>query len=129
MIATGGLLRINARRQDSLRSKALNTNTQKRKTRKKRRSEVVIVKGKLKFCSLSAVLAALGILVLLVGVVMVAIGYWPRDGLFFTTQPQEGSTLTSTPHRDEPGRINGTELFNGTTQQLPRGFLDEFLDR
>uniref|UniRef100_A0A3B5B210 Transmembrane protein 200C n=1 Tax=Stegastes partitus TaxID=144197 RepID=A0A3B5B210_9TELE len=46
-----------------------------------RRSEVVVVKGKLKLCSVSGLVAALGVLVLLVGVVMAALGYWPRDGL------------------------------------------------
>uniref|UniRef100_A0A673AKK7 Transmembrane protein 200C n=1 Tax=Sphaeramia orbicularis TaxID=375764 RepID=A0A673AKK7_9TELE len=45
-----------------------------------RRSEVVVVKGKLKLCSASGLVAAVGILVLLVGVVMAALGYWPRDG-------------------------------------------------
>ncbi|XP_023249673.1 uncharacterized protein LOC111644927 isoform X1 [Seriola lalandi dorsalis] len=94
MIATGGLLRINARRQDSLRSKPQKPHTHKKKS-KKRRSEVVVVKGKLKLCSVSGLVAALGILVLLVGVVMAALGYWPRDGLFFRSQPQEGAAMAS----------------------------------
>lgn len=68
-----------------------------------RRSEVVVVKGKLKLCSVSGLVAAVGILVLLVGVVMAALGYWPRDGLFFSSQSQEStamasvSSITSTP--------------------------------
>ncbi|XP_026218068.1 uncharacterized protein tmem200ca [Anabas testudineus] len=95
MIATGGLLRINARRQDSLRSKPHKPHTHKRKNKKKRRSEVVVVKGKLKLCSVSGLVAAVGILVLLVGVVMAALGYWPRDGLFFSAQPQEGAAMAS----------------------------------
>ncbi|XP_044033256.1 uncharacterized protein LOC122867010 [Siniperca chuatsi] len=95
MIATGGLLRINARRQDSLRSKTHKTHTHKRKNKKKRRSEVVVVKGKLKLFSVSGLVAALGILVLLVGVVMAALGYWPRDGLFISTRPQEGAAMAS----------------------------------
>ncbi|KAJ4921842.1 hypothetical protein JOQ06_024668 [Pogonophryne albipinna] len=77
MIATGGLLRIN-RRQDSLR-----------------RNEVVVVKGKLKLVSVSGFVAALGIMVLLGGIVMAALGYWPREGLFFSTQPQEGAAMAS----------------------------------
>lgn len=55
----------------------------------------MVVKGKLKLCSVSGLVAALGILVLLVGVVMAALGYWPRDGLFFSTQPQEGAAMAS----------------------------------
>ena len=56
---------------------------------------MVVVKGKLKLISVSGLVAALGILVLLVGVVMAALGYWPRDGLFFSTRPQEGTTMAS----------------------------------
>lgn len=60
-----------------------------------RRSEVVVVKGKLKLCSVSGLVAALGILVLVVGVAMAALGYWPRDGLFFSSPPQEGTAMAS----------------------------------
>ncbi|XP_044196360.1 transmembrane protein 200C [Thunnus albacares] len=95
MIATGGLLRINARRQDSLRSKTHKPHTHKKKSKKKSRNEVVVVKGKLQLCSLSGLVAALGIMVLLMGVVMAALGYWPRDGLFFSHRPQEGAALAS----------------------------------
>ncbi|MEQ2225895.1 hypothetical protein ILYODFUR_022254 [Ilyodon furcidens] len=93
MIATGGLLRINARRQDSLRSKPHRPHPHKKKSKNKRRSEVVVVKGKLKLCSISGLIAVLGILVLLVGVLMAVLGYWPRNGLFFRSQPQEGATM------------------------------------
>lgn len=55
----------------------------------------MVVKGKLKLCSVSGLVAAVGILVLLVGVVMAALGYWPRDGLFFSAQPQEGAAMAS----------------------------------
>nr|XP_046227098.1 transmembrane protein 200A [Scatophagus argus] len=169
MIATGGLLRINARRQDSLRSKTHKAHTHKRKNKKKRRSEVVVVKGKLKLISASGLVAALGILVLLVGMVMAALGYWPRDGLFFTSQSQEGTTMASvssssstlTPTDTQGGEMrkdlkgntgvdtvggeengegdeedggghdafNQTQIINGTTQQLPQGFLEDFLER
>ncbi|XP_045898856.1 transmembrane protein 200C-like, partial [Micropterus dolomieu] len=95
MIATGGLLRINARRQDSLKSKTNKAHAHKRKNKKKRRSEVVVVKGKLKLFSIAGLVAALGILVLLVGAVMAALGYWPRGGLFISTQPQEGAAMAS----------------------------------
>ncbi|XP_074549295.1 transmembrane protein 200C-like [Halichoeres trimaculatus] len=95
MIATGGLLRINARRQDSLKNKSQKPHTHKKRNKKKRRSEVVVVKGKLKLFSISGLVAALGILVLLVGGVMAALGYWPRDGLFFSSPPQEGTAMAS----------------------------------
>uniref|UniRef100_A0A8C2EG55 Transmembrane protein 200C n=1 Tax=Cyprinus carpio TaxID=7962 RepID=A0A8C2EG55_CYPCA len=79
MIATGGLLRISARRQDSLRAKNRAENKRKRKEKKKRKNEVVVVKGKLKLCSVSGLVAAIGILVLLVGVSMAVLGYWPKE--------------------------------------------------
>ncbi|KAK5897665.1 hypothetical protein CgunFtcFv8_015150 [Champsocephalus gunnari] len=94
MITTGGLLRIN-RRQDSLRSKSHKAHPHKKKKKKKKRNEVVVVKGKLQLVSVSAFVAALGIMVLLGGVVMAALGYWPREGLFFSTQPQEGAAMAS----------------------------------
>lgn len=77
MIATGGLLRI-SRRQDSLRSKNRAENKKKRKAKKKRKNDVVVVKGKVKLCSVSGLVAALGILILLVGIAMAVLGYWPR---------------------------------------------------
>lgn len=79
MIATGGLLRISARRQDSLRAKNRAENKRKRKAKKKRKNEVVVVKGKLKLCSVSGLVAAIGILVLLVGIAMAVLGYWPKE--------------------------------------------------
>uniref|UniRef100_A0A671P1G8 Transmembrane protein 200C-like n=1 Tax=Sinocyclocheilus anshuiensis TaxID=1608454 RepID=A0A671P1G8_9TELE len=79
MIATGGLLRISARRQDSLRAKNRAENKRKKKEKKKRKNEVVVVKGKLKLCSVSGLVAAIGILVLLVGVAMAVLGYWPKE--------------------------------------------------
>ncbi|KAL2096849.1 hypothetical protein ACEWY4_006056 [Coilia grayii] len=80
MIATGGLLRI-SRRQDSLRSKtrAESQRQQRRRARRKRKSDVVVVKGKLQVCSLSGLVAAVGVLVLLVGIAMAVLGYWPKD--------------------------------------------------
>ncbi|XP_040287133.1 transmembrane protein 200C [Bufo bufo] len=77
MIATGGLLRISARKQDPLRAKS---QPPKRKRRaKKRKNDVVVVKGKLKLCSISGLIALCGILVLLVGIAMAVMGYWPKS--------------------------------------------------
>ncbi|XP_053323242.1 transmembrane protein 200C [Spea bombifrons] len=78
MIATGGLLRISARKQDPLRPNS-QTPKRKRKTKKKRKSDIVVVKGKLKLCSISGLIALCGILVLLVGIAMAVMGYWPKS--------------------------------------------------
>uniref|UniRef100_A0A8C0B9W3 Transmembrane protein 200C n=1 Tax=Buteo japonicus TaxID=224669 RepID=A0A8C0B9W3_9AVES len=77
MIATGGLLRISARKQDPLRPQS-QVPKRKRKAKKKRKNDVVVVKGKLKLCSLSGLIALCGILVLLVGVALAVVGYWPK---------------------------------------------------
>lgn len=78
MIATGGLLRISARKQDPLRTQSQAPKV-KRKAKKKRKNDVVVVKGKLKLCSISGLIALCGILVLLVGVAMAVVGYWPKN--------------------------------------------------
>uniref|UniRef100_A0AAQ6AGD5 Transmembrane protein 200C n=1 Tax=Amphiprion ocellaris TaxID=80972 RepID=A0AAQ6AGD5_AMPOC len=78
MIATGGLLRMN-RRQDSLRSKSRAENKRKRKSKKKKKNDVVVVKGKLNFCSPAGLVAAVGVVVLMVGVSMAVLGYWPSQ--------------------------------------------------
>uniref|UniRef100_A0A8C3WMC8 Transmembrane protein 200C n=1 Tax=Catagonus wagneri TaxID=51154 RepID=A0A8C3WMC8_9CETA len=77
MIATGGLLRISARKQDPLRPPS-QVPKRKRKAKKRRKNDVVVVKGKLKLCSISGFIALCGILVLLVGIAMAVVGYWPK---------------------------------------------------
>uniref|UniRef100_UPI00398F05B5 transmembrane protein 200A-like n=1 Tax=Pristiophorus japonicus TaxID=55135 RepID=UPI00398F05B5 len=84
MIATGGLLRISARRQDSFRSHNRVTK-RKRKAKKKCKNDVVVVKGKLKLFSISGLIAVFGILVLLFGIAMAVMGYWPKGSDIFET--------------------------------------------
>ncbi|KFO27085.1 Transmembrane protein 200C [Fukomys damarensis] len=79
MIATGGLLRISARKQDPLRPPG-QVPKRKRKAKKRRKNDVVVVKGKLKLCSVSGLIALCGILVLLVGIALAVVGYWPKAG-------------------------------------------------
>ncbi|XP_048451863.1 transmembrane protein 200A [Rhincodon typus] len=96
MIATGGLLRISARRQDSFRSRN-RVNKHKKKAKKKCKSDVVVVKGKLKLFSISGLIAAFGILVLLVGIAMTVMGYWPKGtDIFETIKVQSNDTNNST---------------------------------
>lgn len=76
MIATGGLLRMN-RRQDSLRSKNRAENKRKRKSKKKKKNDVVVVKGKLNLCSPAGLVAGVGVIILVVGISMAILGYWP----------------------------------------------------
>lgn len=43
------------------------------------KNNVVVVKGKLKLLSVSGLVAALGVFVLMVGISMAVLGYWPRE--------------------------------------------------
>ncbi|KAJ8339706.1 hypothetical protein SKAU_G00343390 [Synaphobranchus kaupii] len=147
MIATGGLLRISARRQDSLRTKNRAENKRKRKAKKKRRkNDVVVVKGKLKLCSISGLVAGVGILVLLVGIAMAVLGYWPKDSLVYpgrqVAKPKPARTYgkilpvfanwTSNSQNVQPMDESSIEInhSNGTsTTDAPPtlGFFAEFL--
>lgn len=154
MIATGGLLRIHARRQDSLKSKPHKPRTHKKK-KIRRGSEVVVVKGRVKLLSLPGLVAVLGVLVLLVGLFLAALGYWPQHGLLFNLRPQEGAAMRSVASNrsapatsfqqteteeevdgvpEEPGGrrdedFNQTNSANRTVLPPPRSFLENFLDR
>ncbi|KAJ8010614.1 hypothetical protein DPEC_G00076900 [Dallia pectoralis] len=143
MIATGGLLRIN-RRQDSLRSKSRAENKRKRKAKKKLKNEVVVVKGKLNLCSISGVVAAVGILILLVGVAMAILGYWPKESLQYPESPQtqrmydrkEEAELTRnwTKNTDVSFHLDEDLLVNNQSNETSsaesrEGFLAEFLDK
>ncbi|KFV10894.1 Transmembrane protein 200C, partial [Tauraco erythrolophus] len=90
MIATGGLLRISARKQDPLRPQS-QVPKRKRKAKKKRKNDVVVVKGKLKLCSLSGLIALCGILVLLVGIALAVVGYWPKPSQVYREGSFSGS--------------------------------------
>uniref|UniRef100_A0A8D0DT05 Transmembrane protein 200C n=1 Tax=Salvator merianae TaxID=96440 RepID=A0A8D0DT05_SALMN len=93
MIATGGLLRISARKQDPLRPQG-QIPKRKRKAKKKRKNDVVVVKGKLKLCSVSGLIALCGILVLLVGIALAVVGYWPKP-LYRAGNTQDSQLISS----------------------------------
>ncbi|CAM4587201.1 transmembrane protein 200C [Lepidochelys kempii] len=115
MIATGGLLRISARKQDPLRPQS-QAPRRKRKAKKKRKNDVVVVKGKLKLCSASGLLALCGILVLLVGIALAVVGYWPkpspvyREGSFGGSKhlPAQGGATKNRSSRGQPGAQGGS---------------------
>lgn len=143
MIATGGLLRMN-RRQDSLRAKNRAENKRKRKAKKKKKNDVVIVKGKLNLCSPAGLVAAVGLFVLMVGVSMAVLGYWPsksqhgyqerrRTGVYhpnrsYSKSPPVLSNLTSEkPKLDRT--LNQSHANNSAPEPTPHcGFLCDFLD-
>ncbi|XP_022059535.1 transmembrane protein 200C [Acanthochromis polyacanthus] len=146
MIATGGLLRMN-RRQDSLRSKSRAENKRKRKSKKKKKNDIVVVKGKLNFCSAAGLVAAVGVVVLMVGVSMAVLGYWPsqnqqeyqerrRTGAYHPNRMSysKGPPVSSNLTHDKPP-FGQTNFFNqshsnsSVQNRSPRcGLLCDFLD-
>ncbi|OXB73331.1 UNVERIFIED_CONTAM: hypothetical protein H355_011319 [Colinus virginianus] len=134
MIATGGLLRISARKQDPLRPQS-QIPKRKRKAKKKRKNDVVVVKGKLKLCSISGLIALCGILVLLVGIALAVVGYWPKPSQVYReggvggvrhlapqgstaknrSQNQEGAEAEV--YLESPPRANSTAA---TSQKFPQ---------
>ncbi|KAM9789435.1 transmembrane protein 200C-like [Neosynchiropus ocellatus] len=144
MIATGGLLRMN-RRQDSLRSKNRAENKRKRKSKKKKKNDVVVVKGKLNLCSPAGLVAAIGVVVLMVGISMAVLGYWPsqtqqhyqdrrRTGGFFGGRMGYSKSTPLTPNitgdvSNHTGLLNHSHANGSFSDPSPNcGFLCDFLD-
>lgn len=146
MIATGGLLRMN-RRQDSLRSKNRAENKKKRKSKKKKKNDVVVVKGKLNLWSPAGLVAGVGVVVLMVGISMAVLGYWPsqnqqeyqerrRTGVYQTNRmsySKSAAVSSNLTHEKTPfGRTNAfnQSISNSSTPGSSRhcGFLCDFLD-
>lgn len=142
MIATGGLLRMN-RRQDSLRSKNRAENKRKRKAKKKKKNDVVVVKGKLNLLSPAGFVAAIGVIVLMVGISMAVLGYWPsqkqnqyqerrRTGAYHGNRMShsKSSHVSSDLNRDKPPSLfNQSHANSSSADPSPRcGFLCDFLD-
>ncbi|NXD52085.1 T200C protein, partial [Corvus moneduloides] len=146
MIATGGLLRISARKQDPLKPQS-QIPKRKRKAKKKRKNDVVVVKGKLKLCSLSGFIALCGILVLLVGIALAVVGYWPKPSQVYRESsfgkgrhpaPQGGTPTNHSQsqegvqagiHLESPPRANTSTTTTGgsprtsSSPQASAGFL------
>ncbi|XP_042665031.1 transmembrane protein 200C [Centrocercus urophasianus] len=134
MIATGGLLRISARKQDPLRPQS-QIPKRKRKAKKKRKNDVVVVKGKLKLCSISGLIALCGILVLLVGIALAIVGYWPKSGQVYRQvsegrhlAPQGGTVKNRSQNQEgaqaeiyleSPSRANSTAAIS---QEFPQSY-------
>ncbi|KAL6104075.1 tmem200c [Pungitius sinensis] len=145
MIATGGLLRMN-RRQDSLRSKNRAENKRKRKCKKKKKNDVVVVKGKLNLFSPAGFVAALGLVVLMVGISMAVLGYWPsknqqpyqdrrraggyHNRMSYSKSPPVSSNLTrNKPPSGQTGLFNQSLSNSSAQEPSPHcGFLCDFLN-
>lgn len=134
------------RRQDSLRAKNRAENKRKRKSKKKKKNDVVVVKGKLNLCSLAGLVAGIGVMVLMVGISMAVLGYWPsqnqqeyqerrRTGVYHTNKvsysksPSAFLNLThEEPVLDQTGRSNQSRSNSSApTSSHHCGFVCDFL--
>lgn len=134
------------RRQDSLRSKNRAENKRKRKSKKKKKNDVVIVKGKLNLCSPAGLVAAVGVIVLMVGISMAVLGYWPsqsqqeyqerrRNGAFHSSRASysrspsvsPNSTQEKSPSSSPTNEFNQSHP-NSSTASPHCGILCDFLD-
>ncbi|XP_072107635.1 transmembrane protein 200A isoform X1 [Mobula birostris] len=86
MIATGGVITGLAalKRQDSARSQhphlpPASSAPEKRRVKRKPKADVVVVRGKIRLYSPSGFFLFLGILILMVGIAMAVLGYWPQE--------------------------------------------------
>ncbi|XP_052390635.1 transmembrane protein 200A [Carassius gibelio] len=86
MIATGGVITGLAalKRQDSARSQyhlptqSSTSAPEKKCTKRKSRADVVVVRGKIRLYSASGFFLVLGLLILMAGIAMAVLGYWPH---------------------------------------------------
>ncbi|KAL7889049.1 hypothetical protein AOLI_G00040230 [Acnodon oligacanthus] len=91
MIATGGVITGLAalKRQDSSRSQhhlpiqSPGPQPERKRPKRKPRTDVVVVRGKIRLYSASGFFLVLGVLILMVGIAMAVLGYWPH------TDPQK----------------------------------------
>ncbi|XP_051951573.1 transmembrane protein 200A-like [Xyrauchen texanus] len=86
MIATGGVITGLAalKRQDSTRSQyhlpsqSPTPAPEKKSAKRKPRADVVVVRGKIRLYSASGFFLVLGVLILMAGIAMAVLGYWPH---------------------------------------------------
>ncbi|XP_051511265.1 transmembrane protein 200A [Myxocyprinus asiaticus] len=86
MIATGGVITGLAalKRQDSTRSQyhlpiqSPTPASEKKNAKRKPRADVVVVRGKIRLYSASGFFLVLGVLILMAGIAMAVLGYWPH---------------------------------------------------
>lgn len=136
------------RRQDSLRDKNRAENKRKRKSKKKKKkNDVVVVKGKLNLCSPAGLVAAVGVAVLMVGISMAVLGYWPshnqqeyqarrRAGVHYVKKlsnpkspPVSSNASSSNLHFGKADLFNQSQANSSAPDSSPHcGLLCDFLD-
>ncbi|KAK3522675.1 hypothetical protein QTP86_029159 [Hemibagrus guttatus] len=102
MIATGGVITGLAalKRQDSARSQhhlpiqSPVPPPEKKRLKRKPRTDIVVVRGKIRLYSASGFFLVLGVLILMVGIAMAVLGYWPHKEHQRTTESKHSGNDT-----------------------------------
>ncbi|CDQ62222.1 unnamed protein product [Oncorhynchus mykiss] len=115
MISAGGVITGHLaalKRQDSARSQhhlpiqspAPGEIQEKRKAKRKTRADVVVVRGKIRLYSASGFFLILGVLILMVGVAMAVLGYWPHTDALVAANTKL-STNDTRVTREQDGKL------------------------
>lgn len=112
MIATGGVITGLAalKRQDSSRSQhhlpiqSPALAPEKKRSKKKPRTDIVVVRGKIRLYSASGFFLVLGVLILMVGIAMAVLGYWPHKDYQRTVESKQSGNETRT-NPDQTGKV------------------------
>ncbi|XP_049612207.1 transmembrane protein 200A [Syngnathus scovelli] len=126
MTAAAGVLTglAKLKRQDSVRSQQRPAEEERAPRKGKRRTDVVVVRGRLRLFSASGFFLLLGLLILAVGVAMATLGYWPQasglSGGGPSPEEEESATESSGLSQKTEGRGGG---------QWRGGALARFLER
>lgn len=102
MIATGGVITGLAalKRQDSARSQhhlpvqSPVPPPEKKRLKRKPRTDIVVVRGKIRLYSASGFFLVLGVLILMVGIAMAVLGYWPHKDHQRTPENKHSGNVT-----------------------------------
>lgn len=113
MIATGGVITGLAalKRQDSTRSQyhlsaqSPGPAPEKKTTKRKPRADVVVVKGKIRLYSASGFFLVLGVLILMAGIAMAVLGYWPHKDQQKAPETKMSANNTQSFGREQAGSI------------------------
>ncbi|KAM8827252.1 transmembrane protein 200A [Synchiropus picturatus] len=147
MMAAAGVLTglAKLKRQDSARSQqrpvsGLGNVPAEAPRKRKRRTDVVVVRGRLRLYSASGFFLLLGLVILVIGIGMATLGYWPQSGRKpspKTARREEVSTTTG----GDPGRptltVTQGDVGNASTSQEVQdtlskqtgGALSRFLEK
>ncbi|XP_061757216.1 transmembrane protein 200A isoform X2 [Nerophis ophidion] len=101
--------------------------------KRKRRADVVIVRGRLRLYSASGFFLLLGLVIMTIGIGMATLGYWPQSERSSTGQipPGRGAKgpIRGDVADDAAGNSSASQNVEGSTSTQPGGPLTRFLEQ